>query len=166
PLVGRYTITWTRSAAFCTPLPLPIPLIADSSKYAPLPMGSVTYHLSAQVRLDGSSIAMIPQRASGDSIADLTFTGSLRPNDSAIFARSSVRNEGLRAGCHAFSLIDTGRVDAQFVPLVETPPGRRIEVDLFGGGASTFIFHDGGPSGREFTTCTVTDTVSGSKDPD
>jgi len=113
--------------------------------------------------LNGSSLALVPKNASGDSIAALTFSGTLTPTDSAYLSRSSTQDEATRIGNHTFSVAEVATLSGEFTPLVQTAPGTGLEVDLLARGTQTFTFHDGGPAGAVFTTCIVADSIAGGK---
>jgi hypothetical protein len=165
PVPGNYVVIWTRTLVSCAPQPLPLPLSSDTTQYAAIPVGPASYKVTVQVHLTGAAISVIPQSATGGSIAALSLNGLLAPVDSAYLSRSSNQTEGARAGGHSFSVIETAADSAEFTPLVETPPGNRLEVWLSGRGTNTFVFHDGGLTGPVFTTCTVVESIEGSKSP-
>ena len=163
PVAGRYLITWTRAAAACSPQQLPAPGTPDSLQYAQVPNAATAAQLTVQVTLDDSNVLLSQTSAISDSMSSLVLQGTIAPTDSAFLTRASTRTEGMRVGGHTFFVTANRISAAQFVPLVETPPGNKVEVDLSAVGADTLTFHDGGPSGPVFTTCVAPEKIDGSK---
>jgi len=161
PVEGTYTVTWSRGPASCAPQPLPRSVDSDPTHYVAIPSASETYSVVAQVQVDGSSISVVPQTGSGTPVRALN--GAINSLDSAYISSAIMQTEAARAGGHTFFVVQTAADSAEFLPLVQTPPGNQVEVHLNGRGTIIFAFHDSGSAGPLFTTCTVIESFVGSR---
>ena len=158
---GQYSIILTRSAAQCGPQPLPGPVSSDTN-YVQVPAVRTSSTLSVQVQLNGSSILLTPGSSSAIQLSSVPLSGRFEA-PTALLTLTATQTEGPRAGGHTFSVSKDGADSVTFLSFVETPPGNRAEVTVTGSGTGTFAFRDGGPTGPVFTTCTFTDSISGTK---
>ncbi len=160
PIPGRYVIVLSRSSAVCAPRNLPAPTLSDTTQYAPMPAAAISTQLSAEVRRTDSVVSLAGTTSTGASPSTLLLNGSISSNDVAHLSSISTRAEGPRVGGHSFFVTQANADTAWFITLVLDPPGA-TEVDLRGSGAEEFTFRDGDPAGSIYTTCVVTDSISG-----
>jgi hypothetical protein len=159
---GQYIVNWERSVATCAPNALPVPQSSDTSLYARV---SSTSGLAFTLTMDGidadSVVTLIPKSSSA---LGLTMRGTWQGRgDSALFTRNTTRTEGARAGSRTFTVTEEGTDSANFLVLVLTPPGNGLSVSFFARGSGTATFREGGANGTVYTTCTFTESLSGSR---
>jgi hypothetical protein len=160
---GRYVVVWTRSAAVCSPVALPAPAEADTTQYVRVSQSMLTLQSTLDARDDDSTISFAAVAGTGSN-PTLAVAGPVAAStDVALLTRSATQMEGPRAGGHSFYVAESGVDSTRFIHLVETPPGRSVEISFTGTGSGTSTFRDGGASGPIFTTCAFSETVTGSK---
>ena len=161
---GRYIVAWSLATTTCVPQPLPTPLNTDTSQYTQLPQAPVSMQTTVQIDHSGDSLSLAPLSASGSPISAEALSGHLdMTTGPVLLSRSATRVEGPRAGGHTFYVVEARADSLRFFPAVETPPGNRTEVDLIAQGTATFTFRENSASGSTFTTCSFTETITGSK---
>lgn len=159
---GRYVVVWTRSAATCSPAALPAPASADTTQYARVSPATSTLQSTLDAEDDTSTISFVAVGGTGNPT--LAVAGPVaQGTDIAFLTRSATQMEGPRAGGHSFFVVESGVDSTRFVHLIETPPGRNVEINFGGMGTGTSTFRDGGATGPIFTICTFSETVAGSK---
>lgn len=161
---GRYSVTWTRSAASCTPSLLSAPMSSDTSQYAQVPAQAKSFQGLVQVQLSGSAVSLVPLNANGVVVSSLALNGAFVPVVPILLSRQSTLNEGPRVGGRTYFVTETQADTVQFQLLVQTPPGNQIESHLSAKGAVTITFREGASSGPIYTTCKFTESVVGSRE--
>lgn len=160
---GRYSVSWNRLAASCSPQSLPDPVDADSSKYVVVPTAAHPLTSTVVVQQSDSSVSVSPESGVADPVASLTLSGALTNRQFVSFRWSGARTEGPRAGGHTFYVEEARTDSGRFDLLVQSPPGSQIQSQLYLAGTVSLTFRENNANGPVFTSCQFAESITGGK---
>jgi hypothetical protein len=159
---GHYSMTLHRAFATCSPAQLPTAGSSDTVLYAQIPASELAVPLLGDVTQTGSQVLLSAKSTANAVPTTVLWSGTYVPLQ-AVFERSRSRLEGPRSGGHTFFVSESEADTTQFVLLVQTPPGNRVEVRLISSGTVRAEFREGGSAGTLFTTCVYPQTMTGER---
>lgn len=160
---GIYAVLDEGFGSVCEPAALPAPLSADTSQYVHLVPDAVVSAHTVVFRQSGSQLTMAALGASGQASAGDALAGVINTQTrvATLSRQDSSTMEGPRKGGHEFYVTHASDATTIFTPEIGTPSGHVVGMSETMVGQDTFAFHEGGKSGAVYTTCVVSDTLTG-----
>jgi hypothetical protein len=161
-IAGSYDTRWQRTAAVCSPVPLPAPSESNLANYLIPPTRDSSWISKVDVGVTDTSLTFIVSDVSGIKdplgayIGDTDFGPGVATRTRAPLA------EGAR-GTHRFSATATTQFNYYLNQLVLTPPGKGLHIDLQVSSTTTYTYNETDPNGAVFTTCVLHDMGSATR---
>jgi hypothetical protein len=161
-VTGSYDVHWQRTAAVCSPVALPATTDNGSTNYLVPPARDSTWVARVDVGMNDTSFTFTLFDASGAKDPLGPYVGDT-PAGPGVATRTRGPITEAARGAHVFSALATTSFNYYVMPLVLTPPGRGLEVDLQISSTTTYEYREPGATGAVFTTCVSHDIGSASR---